>query len=139
MKTTIKANKKVNLKILSVKAGVRYWEDSTIDGIEDHEGILIPCRNGEYWCPEIDIDAGQILNWKRGVTDDIHYQVCDDGEYHVKDAKGKTVLSKEGYVPETMSPAEEGFGDYIIMKVDENGIIADWKFNAADFIEDEDE
>lgn len=82
-----------------MKAGVRYWEDSTVNGVEDEKGDLIPCRDGEYWCPEIDIETGQIRNWKTGTVADIHYKVYDDGEYWIVDAEGKTVLKKEGYVP----------------------------------------
>lgn len=127
MKTTVETTKKVDAKILKVSAGVRYWEDARVNGVEDEEGDLIPCRNDDYWEPEIDIDTGQITNWKQGVTADIHYKVCDDGKYKVYDSSGSLVLEKEYYVPELMWPAGEGFGDYIIMKVDENGFIQDWK------------
>lgn len=29
---------------LKVEAGVRYWEDATVNGIEDVDGALIPCK-----------------------------------------------------------------------------------------------
>ncbi len=122
----------VDIKTLHVKAGVRYWEDSTVDGIEDEEGKLIPCRKGDYWVPVIDMDKGQIINWKIGVKAEIHYKVCDDGEYIFKDDKGKTVLMKEGYVPNIMSPKENGYGDYIIMDIDMNGFIKEWYADIED-------
>ena len=37
-------------------------------------------------------------------------------------------------MPSTLSPKEPGYGDYIIMDIDENGIIQDWDFNIDDFI-----
>jgi hypothetical protein len=136
---TVKTKKEVELKTLTVAAGVRYWEDTKVNGVEDTEGKLIPCVKGDYWCPVIDIETGIITNWKQGVTANVHYKVCDDGIYTVQDADGNNVLSKEGYVPDTMCPAEEGYGDYIIMMIDANGQIENWNFNPDDFNEAEDE
>ena len=77
MKATVKIEKEVELKTLVVKAGVRYYEDATVNGVEDTEGDLIPCKQGELWCPIIDIDSGVITNWKQGVKAEVHYKVCD--------------------------------------------------------------
>jgi hypothetical protein len=102
------------------------------------QGDLIPCRDGDDWKPIINIETGQIINWQQGKTADIHYKVCDDGDYHLKDEKDEEVIQAEGYVPKILCPEENGYGDYIIMKVDENGFIKNWKFDVSDFIEDED-
>src|SRR5688572_3230134 len=126
MKAKIMVEKEVEIKTLSVRAGVRYWEDAKIDGVEDEAGDLIPCRDEDYWCPEIDIDKGVITNWK-GCKAEIHYKVCDDGTYTLKDAEGNVIKEIEGYVPDIMCPEDNGYGDYIIMKVDEAGKIANWK------------
>lgn len=135
MKTTIKIEKEVTIKKIAVKAGVRYWEDAKVDGVEDVDGNLIPCRKDEYWCPVIDIDSGIILNWRKGVTADIHYKVCDDGSYYLKDEEGEDILCIENdYVPKIMSPEENGYGDYIIMKVLANGQIVNWQIDIEDFI-----
>lgn len=138
MKATIKVEKEVEIKTLQVKAGARYWEDATVNGVEDEEGTLIPCRDGDYWCPVIDVESGIILNWTKGVTADIHYKVCDDGVYTVRGENDEFIFQKDGYVPGTMSPAGKGYGDYIIMHVDENGLIADWKFDIEDFVNEVD-
>jgi hypothetical protein len=139
MKTKIKVEKEVEIKTLSVKAGVRYWEDGTINGEEDTNGNLVPCRNGDCWCPQIDIDNGIILNWKKGVKADIHYKVCDAGSYFLQDEAGNTILSiMQNYVPDMMCPKGEGYGDYIIMDIDENGKIADWDgTNLSEFIDED--
>ena len=132
MKITIKVKikKEVDIKTLWVEAGVRYWENATVNGIEDENGKLIPCRDGEYWCPIIDIDNGIITNWEKGVTAKIHYKVCDDGSYYLKDADHNTVLSiVENYVPDILCIDDNGYGDYIIMNVDENGQIKNWHKN----------
>lgn len=144
MKLTM--NKKVDFeaKFLKVDAGVRYWNDSKVNGVNDTDceetvgAPTVPCAEhvGEQpgillgsswrWRPIIDIDAGQIINWKQGVTADIHYKVCDDGIYEVTDANGNVISTLEGYVPDIMCPADERYGDYIIMYVDEDGIIEGW-------------
>lgn len=120
-------------KTLLIDAGVRYWEDATIDGVEDTEGSLTPCKEGDRWVPEVDIKSGQILNWTKGVTADVHFKICDDGIYTVLDKDGKEVLKVDGYVPSCLSPGGSGYGDYIIMKIDSEGFIDGWKFNASEF------
>jgi hypothetical protein len=110
-------------KILKCKLGVRYWENSTIDGIEDVNGDLIPGRMGDYWCPEINVQIGQIINWEMGKVADIHYKVCDDGEYELLDDRGYVIVSNDSYVPDCLSPKAEGYGDYVIMNVNEEGLI----------------
>lgn len=134
MKANIKIEKEVDIKILSVEAGVRYWEDATVNGEEDVNGDLIPCREGDLWCPIIDIDNGIILNWEQGTIANIHYKVCDCGSYYLKDEDNNVVMSiEEDYVPSIMCPEKGGYGDYIIMNVDKNGKIQNWKIKLEDF------
>ncbi len=139
MKIKMKIEKEVEVTTLQVKAGVRYWEDSEINGSADTEnGENVPCKKGELWTPEIEINTGKIMNWKQGVKAEIHYKVCDCCGWELKDEKGEVVLSAEdGYVPSTLSPKERGYGDYIIMDIDENGIIQNWKFDSRDFQEED--
>ena len=136
MKVKIKSSKEVDIKTLLVKAEVRYWDDSEVDGKSDTEnGDNMPCKIGEIWSPEIDIETGVILNWKKGKTANIHYKVCDLCGFELKDTKGNTILKEEdGYVPETLSPKERGYGDYIIMDIDSNGKIDNWRFDIDDFL-----
>lgn len=138
MKAVLKVEKEFEIKYLQVSAGVRYWEDTTVSGIKDEEGDLIPCREHERWCPLIDIDSGKILNWKEGIEADIHYKVCDDGTYKLLDENKEVIKERDGYVPDIMCPTEQGYGDYIIMKVDASGNIENWKPDISDFA-DEDE
>ena len=136
MKATIKIKKEVEIKYLQVKAGVRYYEDAEINGFEDKDGTLVPCKIGELWSPLIDIDNGTILNWKPGTIAKIHYKVCDDGEYQLLDNEKNMVKSIEGYVPRIMCPEENGYGDYIIMNIDGNGKIAKWTPIINDFFDE---
>ncbi len=89
------------------------------------------------WCPIIDIDSGKILNWKEGAIAKIHYKVCDQFNCQIKDGEGNVHKKIEDeYVPGSMCPEEDGYGDYIIMNVDSNGIIEDWNFDIDDFFND---
>lgn len=136
MKLTIKKKVEVDIKTLHVRAGVRYWEDATVNGVEDKQGDLIPCRDGDDWKPIINIETGQITNWGEGKIADIHYKICDDGDYYLKDNKDEEIIHHEGYVPKLLCPERNGYGDYIIMKVDKNGFIKNFKFDISEFIED---
>ena len=134
MKTKIIVEQEVEATTLQVKAPVRYWEDSTVNGISDTNGDLMPCRDGDDWCPEIDIDTGVIRNWKQGVTAEVHYKVCDEGSYYLIDNLGNTLGAiLENYVPTVLCPDGDGYGDYIIMTIDENGHIKNWNPDVLDF------
>lgn len=120
--------------IVKVVAHVRYWEDGEIDGVDDDPGNpKMPCVAGVfcdsekwYWCPIIDVETGQIMNWEKGLEASIHYKVCDECGLTIM--KGDNVLyDDEDYVPEFLCPKEEGYGDYIIMDIDKEGYIKDWR------------
>ncbi|MGK7213745.1 hypothetical protein ACSOTF_09550 [Acinetobacter baumannii] len=131
----------MNIKSLIVKAQVRYWEDSEINGVDDTEdGANVPCKNGDIWSPKIDVATGLIENWEPGKTAFIHYKVVDCCGFELINSEGQVVVSRDdGYVPRTLCPAENGYGDYIIMKIDSNGQIENWKFNLEDFQEGDDD
>ena len=122
---------------IQVRVDVRYWEDASVNGVDDIDGSLIPCRlpNGR-WAPRIDILTGQIQNWPQGTTADVHYKVCDAGKYFFEKEEiegNETNITVQryldDYVPHWLAPGAEGYGDYIILKIDENGFIKDWSFN----------
>lgn len=139
MKVTIKVEKEVDIIYCQLKVAPRYWEDATVNQTEDVDGNLVPCREGDLWCPLINIETGQIVNWKEGVTADIHYKVCDEGSYYLQDEEFNTLLSIEDeYVPNSLIPGE--YGDYIIMTVNGDGLIKEWKSkpNLSDFLNEED-
>jgi len=106
------------------------WENFFINGISDIDGNLTPFRNDDYWCPEIDIDNGLILNWSKDTIGKIHYKVCDDGEYSLVDSNGSIVLYYDGYVPKILDMYGESYGDYLIMLIDSDGKIDKWNPNS---------
>lgn len=122
LQTTIK----VDVKFLEVSAEVRYWEDATVNGAEDTDGN-IPLRKGDNWAPVIDLQTGIVKDWPSGVTADVHYKVCDAGEYWLQGASGNLVAKyKSDYVPNLLSVGSNGYGDYIILKIDGTGAIQGW-------------
>lgn len=134
MKAIIKIEKEVEIKTIEVAAKARYWEDAKINGQSTEKGDLVPFKKGDLWCPIIDIDTGIIKNWPQGTTAKIHFKVCDCGSYYLKDEQGNTVLSiEDDYVPKIMCPKENGYGDYIIMDINENGKIQNWKPDISSF------
>ena len=114
--------------LLVIEANVRYWEDATVNSVEDADGSLIPFRKGDLWTPVIELATGRILDWPQNVVAKIYYKVCDAGEYWLA-ANDGTLLSKlrDCYVPSFLSVGDNGYGDYIIMRVDSDGRIRDWE------------
>lgn len=123
--------------ILMVSAMVRYWEDATVNGQEDKQGTLIPLRVGDQWEPSIDLQTGKVLAWPAGTTARIHYKVCDAGEYWLADTEGVKHWKWGGYyVPDDLlCVGDRGYGDYIIMKVQEDGTIENWRVPHIDLSE----
>lgn len=140
MKIELTVKKEFEVKTLLVEADVRYWEDATVNGVEDENGDLIPCKVGDTWKPIIDLETGLITNWEKGKEANIHYKVCDAGEYWLQDENGEKIVKAKGYyVPDFLSIDDSGYGDYIIMKVDKDGKINNWRFDSEPFTnEDED-
>ncbi len=130
-------------RILKVRAGVRYYEDGTVNGKRDisyeeqKQGATpaMPCvvksdefdKDGWSWNLEIDAESGIVLNWQKGVKAVTDYKVCDECviEYFEDDILKRT---NDGYyyVPDFLCLDDEGFGDYMYLTIDENGQIANW-------------
>lgn len=104
----------------------RYWEDATINGIQDDEGNLVPGRSGDGWRILIDLATGKVENWPAGIQARIHYKVCDAGEYWLASAEGRPILKWTGiYVPGAfLCHGKEGWGDYICLEIGGDGMIA---------------
>lgn len=147
MKVIVNRPIEIDIKTLFVKAHVRYPEDAMIQegpddawGEDDANQPKMPCMSyvdctykGWYWCPVIDLATGRIINWKQGVRASISYKVCDEFECEVKDSDNAIVASYNGYVLDFMAITDEGYGDYIYLDIDENGMIENWSFDEYDF------
>lgn len=133
MKITVIEPRDVDVAYLQADCGVRYWEDAKVNGTEDTDGTLIPCRDGDRWKPLICLNSGVIEGWPQGVSAKIHYKVCDDGLYTLLDADRSAVKEIDGYVPSIMCPTDNGWGDYVIMNVGSGGVIDGWNADLSSF------
>ena len=133
MKPTVEVivKKEIPIKYLLVDVGPIFWCDCTVNGVQNDddewEGEGIPCKNEDRWQPIIDLENGQIVNWKIGTTMETNFKVCDNGIYTLTNENNITIMKKEGYVPNVLDPYNDGYGDYIILKIDENGFIDKFK------------
>lgn len=110
---------------LEISAQVRYWEDAQVNRVADKDGGLIPFRVDNLWCPIIRLSDGQVMEWPEGVTADIHYKVCDAGEYWLMNDRRQRIAKWSGfYVPDDfLCHGDRGYGDYIIFTVGPDGVI----------------
>lgn len=135
-----------DVKFLQIDVGPRYWEDSEIkveekweddiDYLEQKKGVCPKMPFAvkddtksyvEYrWRLTIDLIEGKILDWPMGVEARVFYKVCDDGTYYLLDGDKNVLEEKNCYVPEILAYEQEGWGDYLIMKIDENGKILNY-------------
>lgn len=144
MKRTIKERKEVNIVAAVCRIYARYWEDSEINGKEDDaENPQMPFLRADstgrkFWNPVIMLDTGKIANWPQGVVADIHYKSCDTNAIDlICDEDFGVVKEYEGYVPRFLYPEENGYGDYVIMHIDEDGYIRNFSPEIDDLFEED--
>lgn len=125
-----------NAIYIELSAGVRYWDDGKINGEDDADGSRTPFKKDDRWCPVIRLADGVVIDWPVGTVARIHYKVCDDGQYWLLDESKNRIGEWAGYyVPDDfLCPNENGYGDYIILKIDENGAIEGWKQPEIDWV-----
>jgi len=122
---------------LEVSAKVQYWEDAVVNGDFDKTGGKIPFKKGDLWCPVIRLKDGVIDEWNKGDVAHFYFKVCDAGEYFLLD-ENKKRIAKWGdyYVPDDLlCIGENGYGDYIIFKVDADGRIEGWSIPSIEPLE----
>jgi hypothetical protein len=130
----------VNVTHLIADMGVRYWEDAEVNGVpENDDDPQIPLKDGDSWKIKIDLQTGEIEGWPSGITASTHYKVCDAGVYSLLSESGDVVALRDGYVPDMLCPKDEGYGDYVIMDINESGVIQGWSADLSYFEGDEDD
>lgn len=129
MKVEINLKKEFEVKYLAVSANVRYWEDAIINGESSECGEFVPFKQGDMWIPVIDIDTGEVTEWPKGAVGDFHFKVCDAGEYSLYTEEFEKIASIDGYVPDGLCHGGQGYGDYIIFKVNQDGFIEGYRNN----------
>lgn len=89
------------------------------------------CNGVGSWEIEINPNTGEILGWPNDVRAMIFYKVCDRCRVTLYKDCGELMpqqyVRHDPYVPDILCPSESGYGDYIIMSIDEDGKIKNWE------------
>lgn len=131
-------NEKVEYEVCTLRCvmNVRHWEDCEIDGADYEDGGDLYGKSGSVWMIDIDLDTGIVKNWN-GKKLKTHFKVCDEGIYKLLNSEGDVIAEIEDYVPSMLSPNGNGYGDYVIMDIDETGKIDNFKVDLGAFYEEE--
>lgn len=135
MKAKMNLPVEVEISYIRVNAYIPFWEDAYVNGVaDDNDSPTIPCASSCncYWQPLIEIETGQVLNWQKGVSAETNYKVRDRFKCDFLDEKNETVKSFRGYVPEFMYPGKNGWEDYIMLNINEEGYIERWDKNLVE-------
>lgn len=145
-----------DVKYLKIDVGPRYWEDASIkieekweddiDYLEQKKGttpkmpFAVKDETKTYteyrWQITIDLENAKVLDWPQGVEARVFYKVCDDGTYYLLDADKNVLKKVDCYVPDILSYIENGFGDYIDIKIDGDGNLVGYpKENTENYIQ----
>jgi len=125
------------LDLIRIEPELRYPEDGYInEERDDNDNPKMPfmvadekAQDGWVWKLEVNIKTGEVIGWPKEVKADVHYKVCDC--CRIKYA-GKEYYE---YVPNFLAINDRGYGDYIILTI-EDGKIVDWsEANCREFIE----
>ena len=134
MKAKIKIEKEVEVKTVLIDISPRYIGDDEDDDMPTTTPMLNEGKTS--WVAFVDIDTGKIKDWPEGTSCEFFVKVCDAGTYTLFDDEGCTVAVKEGYVPNGLIPGQ--YGDYVDLKINEEGIITNWPktISIDEFFED---
>lgn len=137
MKVSVLVRKELDIKFAQCFISPLSFKDAIVNGISDNEDLpQIPevynISGTLYWCPVIDIDTGEIINWNKGTTASVKYLSYDDNYIRFSDADDNTVQIYSGYVPKILDQNDEGSGHYISLDIDENGFIKNFHADLHD-------
>lgn len=75
---------------------------------------------------EIDVENGKLLNHDFGHKIELYNKVVDEGTYTLVDTEtGETKIIQD-YVIAGLDTYGNGYGDYVILNINENGFIKEW-------------
>ena len=75
----------------------------------------------------IDLKKKKLLGWENGQDKfDFFVKAVDEGTYIVRNSDGEVLYRREGYVPNGVVPPQDGYGDYIVFTINEDGSLSGW-------------
>jgi hypothetical protein len=84
-------------------------------------------RDNEKVVWDIDIETGTIQNWN-GKEVNLFDKLCDEGTFELIYDGNVIAQYEHEYVPDFLCIGTEGYGDYIALSINEDGIIKDWNY-----------
>ena len=103
-----------------------------------------PCRKeiddtiDSFWEITVNLKSHQVLEWEKDFGGlNLSAKVTDNGIYTLLDKDKNDIWCIKGYAPNSFIPEKDGFGDYINLYINEDGIVENWYDDPdfADFIE----
>ena len=92
-----------------------------------------PLVSKGIWSGIINLKTHKLLNWKPEYGSwYLQAKVCDSGTYFLLDKDKKTICKIADYVPNGLIPEVDDCGDYIRLRINEDGTIENW-FEVPDF------
>ena len=115
---------------IRIDAEPRNPKDAEVNDVEeDNDNPKIPflvrdekCQDGWCWKLDVDIETGEIIGWPKEVKASVHYKVCDCCGIKYEE------IEYLGYVPDFLAIDDRGYGDYIMLTI-EDGKIKNWDKN----------
>lgn len=134
MKAEVCIKQEVDIKKVSIDISPRYIGDGEDDDLPSDFPLLNEHKT--CWRAMVDIDTGKIEGWPQGDAREMYVKVCDSGIYELIDVNNDVISHIEGYVPHGIVPGS--YGDYVELKINEDGFITNWPRNKdiSQFFED---
>ena len=83
-----------------------------------------PLVSKGMWSGIVDLKTHKLLNWKPEYGDlYLQAKICDSGTYFLLDKDKKTLCKIADYVPNGLVPESEDCGDYIRLRINNDGTI----------------
>ena len=112
------------------------YTDTWMDELYENEYPLV---SKGIWSGIINLKTHKLLNWKPEYGSlYLQAKVCDSGTYFLLDKDKKTICKIADNVPNGLIPEVDDCGDYIRLRINEDGTIENWfeESDFSDFMED---
>mgnify|MGYP003290179861 CR=1 FL=1 len=139
MEITITKPTQVNVKTLEAYLGNRFYAEDLVFYNTDGDSVNVETtvellnkfpslEKDKEICLIIDVDSGKITNWPIGWSCEFYsIKLVDEGRYKLYDDENNLIHEYDGYVPDILEIAQNGYGDYLEFEVNKNGYIEDWE------------
>lgn len=122
----------IHISIPYYEDDYKFWGELEVN--DPFYSLITPT---ERWEITVDLTNHTVLEWKKEIgICQVFTKIRDEGVYTLLDKDKIPFCQLSGYVPNNMFPPTDGYGDYLELKINENGIITNWydHCNLSEFI-----